>query len=77
MGRNVGLGRAFIAFPNTNRAVVLAREGKTRYPLKKLFGPSIAYMVQKNGSLERIQAEAQERFDREMTSNLDYFISKI
>lgn len=77
MNRKVGLGRAFMAWPNTPKAVVLAREGDKRYPLKKLFGPSLAFMVQKTGSIERIQRDAQERFDKEITQNFEYFLMKI
>lgn len=77
MGRTVGLGRAFIAYPDSKRAVVLARTGRARLPVKKLFGPSIAYMMQATGSITRIQTEALARFEREMNTNLTYFISKI
>lgn len=79
MGKTVNLGRAFLAY---NKNVVLRRTAgavasRTRGPLEKRFGPSFAYMVSRMGIAERLQAQAEDRYAKEIAANLDFYLSKL
>lgn len=71
LGRTYRAGRGFVP---AGKKIILARTGKGRTPLRKLFGPSFATLVRASGVDVEIQAGAQARYERELSSNLDYFL---
>jgi hypothetical protein len=72
-GRTFRAGRGFIP---PGRSIILTRIGRGRYPLRKMFGPSFAAMVRGTGLDDDLQRSAQNRYGRELSSNLDYFLKR-
>jgi len=72
MGKEQRLGRAFM-----HGKVVLARKGPKRYPLRFLYGPSIAHMLTKTGRINNVITHAEGRFSKEMEDNLSFFLARI
>lgn len=59
---------AFIATMPGGHPGVFARKGKTRLPIRELFGPSIGHVFGKHrdAGIERVRQIFRERFDHEM-----------
>lgn len=64
------LNRAFVAFMGTTTNV-FERKGKPRFPVKKLYGPSIPQMLRSEDVMTRITRKAQDSLNTEITHQLN------
>jgi hypothetical protein len=62
---------AFVA--DINGTKVFQREGKSRLPIKRLFGPSVPQMIDNDGVRSNIEQEGQQTF----VTRLDHEINRI
>lgn len=65
--------RATIANRITDKTIVLKRKGKARYPLVKVFGPSLADIVRYSALERNISQYAKMRLAKEIEQNLNHF----
>jgi hypothetical protein len=69
-------GRSFI--PSGGRGgVVFARAGRTRLPIRRQFGPSLAFLLEQSGRADALQQAAQAKYEERFDHNLGYFLGKI
>ena len=72
--------KAFVQTVHKNN-MLFAREGKKRFPIKKLFALSVPQMIaSKNdskGSLKRIKARAEEMLEKKVEQEINYRIGKL
>lgn len=71
-----GKGKAFIVSKNGGN-LIFQREGKSRLPLKKLFGPSVSDMFRLTDLGKDMQNVASERFNTTLEAELKYRIEKL
>jgi hypothetical protein len=71
-GESKKIKSAFIVMVGA-KPLVMMRAGAKRLPIKKLYGPSIPYMMDNDGVAEQVMKLAQARLDK----NLDHEIARI
>jgi hypothetical protein len=74
MGKEHIVNGGFIPDSSAREWPVFKRTSPKRLPVRKLFGPSFATMLTKMKLIDGLQRLAQERYAREIASNLDHFM---
>ncbi len=72
----VAIAGAFVARMPQGGVIQAKRVGKSAYPIKKLFGPSVAQMVGNKGVVESVLAIGQERYVREFDHEVSRALTK-
>lgn len=61
--------------------MIFARKGKRRYPIERIFSLSIPQMISdeegRKGSIQRIQARAEEMLDKKVEQEINYRLDKV
>ena len=80
-GKNLGFLAPVIPKGGNMIDMIFVREGKKRFPIKKLFLLSVPQMISdKNdskGSITRIKAKANEMLEKKVTQEINYRVLKI
>ncbi len=74
--RRKAIRGAFIARMAAGHVGVFQRKGKERLPIKELYGPSLAGMLENPEVNERIQRRAAERFETALRHEIDYLLGR-
>lgn len=64
----------FVARVKNDHVNVFTRVGSSRYPIRGLYGPSVAQMMGKDEIVESIQTRAQEVLDERLEHELNRFL---
>jgi hypothetical protein len=76
-GRRITLKGAFVqTIPRSGHTSIFKREGASRLPINKMTGPYIAQMLKTPGVNQRINAQAQERFRKNLAHDIEFEIQK-
>lgn len=67
---------SFIAAPKGGIGI-FRRKGSSRFPIEKLYGPSVPQMVDNVDAIPDIEHGAEERFSKNLEHEIDYKLSKM
>lgn len=72
-----GVSRRAFLVAKTEQARVFARVGKSRYPIKQRYGPSIPQMVGNKDHIAAIEKQAQIRLDKRFEHELNRYLGSV
>lgn len=76
-GRMQFIGRRVFPIRKGKNQQIVRRTSDKRGPLKIVFGPSLSQSLVRTGLTNLLVTRMQERFEKEVAHNVDYFISRI
>ena len=68
--------KAFIAEMKSGHQGLFRRKTDSSLPIKQLFGPSVPQMIKNDGSMERIQAEAENTLQKRIDAEIENILRK-
>lgn len=68
--------KAFIAEMKSEHQGLFRRKTESSLPIKQLFGPSVPQMIKNDGSMERIQAEAESTLQKRIDAEIENILRK-
>jgi len=71
------LKHSFLARLKSGHVGVFQREGDARLPINQKFGPSIPEMIGNQEVVDRIQANAEQRFSKTLDHEIDFALQKL
>jgi hypothetical protein len=67
---------SFVARMPNGTLGVFQRSGRSRLPIKKLYGPSVPQMLDHDNVLPKLQDGATSRFNKNLDHEIDYFLKQ-
>ena len=68
--------KAFIAVMKSGHQGLFRRKTDSSLPIKQLFGPSVPQMIKNDGSMERIQAEAESTLQKRIDAEIENILRR-
>lgn len=68
--------KAFIAEMKSGHQGIFRRETDSSFPIKQLFGPSVPQMIKNDGSMERIQVEAESTLQKRIDAEIENILRR-